>query len=117
MKATGETFKVYEVSADKACLSLENLETVAAIGGPEFVQFKVNSTGAKGGLFEEMFYFFKFRQKEFMDDYHKWIISKAPSSRSNGSSGFRCGARGGVAKVKEVFCKFLCHNICCLIQE
>ena len=43
------------MSADKAYLSVENFEETAALGGQALIQFKVNSTGMAGGLFEKAF--------------------------------------------------------------
>src|SRR5436305_2005885 len=55
---TAEGFSIGEVSADKAYLSVENIETVFAHGGTPFIAFKENSTGAAGGLFEKMFHYY-----------------------------------------------------------
>ncbi len=64
VKATAENFKIGEVSADKAYLSAENMETVADCGGTAFIAFKENSTGDRGGLFEKMFHFYAMNRDE-----------------------------------------------------
>src|SRR5256886_3223322 len=35
-----------------------------------FTDFKSNTTGAIGGLFEKMFHYFQFKQDEYMEHYH-----------------------------------------------
>jgi hypothetical protein len=69
--ASWRGFEIDEVSADKAYLSVENFEETAALGGQALIQFKVNSTGMAGGLFEKAFRYFQFNQEEYMDRYHK----------------------------------------------
>src|SRR5207244_1560481 len=71
VKETAKSFKIGEVSADKAYASLENFEEVAGFGGTAFLAFKANATGAIGGMFEKMFHLFKFKQEEYMTHYHK----------------------------------------------
>src|SRR5438046_190317 len=69
--ATAKGFTIGEVSADKAYLSLENIETVFAHGGTPYIAFKENSTGAAGGLFEKMYHFYCLNKEEYMAHYHK----------------------------------------------
>lgn len=117
MKTTGGTFQVSEVSADKAYLSADNFETVADLGGTAFIQFKLNSTGGVGGLFEKMFGYFQFRQDEFMAHYHKRSNVESTFSAVKRKFGDAVRSKTDTAMTNEVLCKFLCHNLCCLIQE
>jgi hypothetical protein len=55
--ATAGNFRIGEVSADKGYLSVENVETVAALGGTPFIAPKANTTGGRGGLFEKMYHY------------------------------------------------------------
>src|SRR5229473_3076439 len=48
MKTTATNFKIGEVSADKAYLSTENIDTVFQFGGTPYIAFKANSTGRGG---------------------------------------------------------------------
>lgn len=116
VKTTAATFKVNEVSADKAYASLENFETAAQVGGTGFLAFKANATGAKAGLFEEIFYCFKFKQAEFLAHYHKRNVESTFSAVKR-KFGDAVRSKTDVAMVNEVLCKFLAHNLCCLIQE
>ena len=116
VRETAQGFKIDEVSADKAYNSLENFETVADCGGLGFLAFKSNSTGAKGGIFEKMFHYFQFRQQEFMQKYHLRSNVESTFSMVKRKFGDAVRSKNETAMVNEVLCKFLCHNLCCLIQ-
>lgn len=109
-------FNVQEVPADKAYLSKENLELVAELGGTAFVPFKSNSL-ENDGIRAKMFHYYQFRREEFLKHYHQ--RSNAESTFSMVKAKFRDGVRSKtpVAMKNEVLCKFLCHNICCVIQS
>jgi transposase len=114
---TAKHFAIGEVSADKAYLSLENFEAVADCGGMAFIPFKTNSTGGVGGLFEKMFHYFQFHREEFMGHYHKRSNVESTFSAVKRKFGDFVRSKTDTAMVNEVLCKFLCHNICCVIQE
>lgn len=109
---TAETFRIREVSGDKAYLSLDAMETVAAHGGTAFIAFKENSTGAKGGLFEKMFHYFKFNSEEYMAHYHKRSNVESTFSSIKRKFGDNVRSRTDTAMRNEVFCKILAHNLC-----
>jgi transposase len=115
LKQAARNFQVREVSADKAYLSVENVETISALGAAPFIAIKSNTTGGAGGLFEEMFYFYKFRREEFLRHYHQ--RSNAESTFSMIKAKFRdhVRSRSQTAMKNEVLCKLLCHNLCCVI--
>ncbi|MGH2508140.1 MAG: transposase [Ktedonobacteraceae bacterium] len=118
IEATAQNFTVNEASADKAYLSHSNLGMVESIGGTPFVPFKSNSTdGGGGGAWARMHGYFQFRRDEFMQHYHK--RSNVESTFSMVKAKFRDHVRSktDVAMKNEVLCKFLCHNICCVIME
>ncbi len=117
VKATAARgFTIREVSADKAYISGENLDTVVDLGGTPFIPFKVNATGALGGLFGKFFQFFQYHREEFLSHYHK--RSNVESTFSMVKAKFRdhVRSRTDTAMKNEVLCKILCHNICCVIQ-
>jgi len=117
VKETRRGFEIDEVSADKAYLSVENFEETAALGGQALIQFKVNSTGMAGGLFEKGFHYFQFNQEEYMDRYHKRSNVESTFSAVKRKFGDSVISKTDTAMVNEVLCKFLCHNLTCLIQE
>jgi transposase len=117
IRATAKNFQIGEVSADAAYSSQENFQTVSTWGGTGFIAFKENATGGIGGLFQKMFGYFKYRQEEFMDHYHKRSNIESTFSAVKRKFGDAVRSKTETAMVNEVLCKFLCHNICCLIQE
>jgi hypothetical protein len=64
-----------------------------------------------------MFHYYQFRRDEFLPHYHQ--RSNAESTFSMVKAKFRDHVRSktDVAMKNEVLCKFLCHNICVLIQS
>jgi transposase len=115
MEKTAENFRVREASADKAYLSVENVEAIAAMGGQAFIAPKVSTTGGAGGLFEKMFHYYQFRREEFLSHYHKRSHVESSFSAVKRKFGDSVRSRNDVAMVNEVLCKFLCNNLCCVI--
>lgn len=117
VETTKRSFKINEVSADKAYLSEDNIEVVFEAGGTPFIPYKSNSSDAKGGLWERMFNYYMFRRDEFLKHYHK--RSNAESTFSMIKAKFRDHVRNrtDTAMKNEVLAKVLCHNICCVIQS
>ncbi len=117
VKDTAKNFTIGEVSADKAYASLENFEAVAECGGTGFMAFKSNTTGGVGGLFQKMFHYFQFKQDEYLKHYHQRSNVESTFSMVKRKFGDHVRSRLDTAMVNEVLCKFVCHNLCCLIQE
>jgi transposase len=117
VKETRKGFEIGEMSADKAYASTENFEEMANGGSIAYIPFKSNITGAVGGLFEKMFHYFKFKNDEYMAHYHKRSNVESTFSAIKRKFGDSVRSKCDYAMVNEVFCKILCHNICCLIQE
>jgi len=117
VKDTAKEFTIGEVSAYKAYASLENFEAVAECGGTGFIAFKKDHTGAVGGMFEKMFHYFQFRKEDFMAHYHKRSNVESTFSAVKRKHGDSVRSRNDVAMVNEVLCKFIAHNLCCVIQE
>jgi transposase len=118
VEKTVESFTVKEVTADKGYLSHDNLALVNDMGASVFIPFKSNSQpGEIGSLWEKMYAFYTFKREEFLQHYH--LRSNAESTFSMIKAKFRDHVRSktDVAMKNEVLCKFLCHNICVLIQS
>lgn len=117
LNATAKNFPVREISGDKAYASFSNYDAIEARGATPYIVFKKNHTPKHGGLWAKMLHYFRFRQDEFCEHYHK--RSNVESTFSMIKAKFRDHVRSktDVAMTNEVLCKILCHNICCLIQE
>lgn len=110
-------FEIGEVSADKAYGSLENFEALTKIGGEAYIAFKANATGKIGGAFERAFHYFQFNQEEYMNHYHKRSNVESTFSMVKRKFGDAVRSKVDAAMINEVLCKFICHNLCCLIME
>ena len=117
VRRTACNFNVKEISADKGYLSEQNIEEAFNIGAVPFIPFKVNSSDAKGGLWEKMFHYYQLNREEFYKHYHKRSNVESTFSMIKAKFGDHIRSRTDTAMVNEVLCKILCHNICCLIQS
>src|SRR6185369_437683 len=116
VEKTAENFTVQEVPADKAYLSNDNLAVVDRLGGTAFVPFKVNSqAGEAGSLWEQMYFYYQFRREEFLKHYHQRSNMESTFSMVKAKFADSVRSKTDTAMKNEVLCKFLCHNICCLI--
>jgi transposase len=117
IEVTAQNFTIREVPADKAYLSVENIEAVFEAGAIPYILFKKNSTGGAGGLFEKAYHYYECYREDFLRHYHQ--RSNAESTFSMVKAKFRdhVRSRTDVAMKNEVLCKFVCHNLCCLIQS
>ncbi len=117
LATTAENFTVKEMSGDKAYSSLENIEAVDKLGGFPALAFKANASGAIGGAFERLFFYYTYHREDFLKAYHK--RSNAESTFSMVKAKFRDNVRSRTddAMTNEVLCKFLCHNICCVLMS
>jgi len=117
LRTTAQGFTVREVPADKGYSSVENIEAIVAVGATPYIAFKSSATGGAGGLWERAYHFYALHREEFLCHYHK--RSNVESTFSMVKAKFRdhVRSRSDVAMRNEVFCKLLCHNVCCLIQS
>lgn len=115
LTTTREAFAVAEVSADKAYLSVENVEAIFDAGGVPYIAPKSNTTGAAGGLFEKMFHFYQYHREEFLQHYHKRSNVESTFSAVKRKFGDSVRSKTPVAMKNEVLAKLVCHNLCCVI--
>jgi transposase len=117
---TARRFSVHEVSADKAYLSVDNLQVVAGVGGIAYIPFKQRTTGLRpefDALWNRMWHYYMFNRDTFLQHYHKRSNAETTFSMIKGKFGEVVRAKLPVAQVNEVLCKVLCHNLCVLIQS
>jgi len=123
VETTAKTFKINEVSADKAYSTRKNLRVVQAQGGTPFIPFKVHATGMDShhhkfdGLWYKMWHYYNYNRETFMQHYHKRSNAETTFSMIKVKFGVAVRSKTPIAQVNEVLCKILCHNICVLIQS
>jgi transposase len=116
LETTAQNFTLREVSADKGYSSINNVETVAKMGAVPYIAFKAGHTGKGGGMWEKMFHYFNFKRDEFLAHYHKRSNVETTFSMVKAKFGDAVRSKTDVAMQNEALCKFICHNICCLIS-
>lgn len=119
VEETAKTFRVGEVSGDKAYSSRENLKAIEDVGAVPYIPFKKNISGkrARYGIWRKMYHYFLYKHDEFLEHYHK--RSNAETVFHSLKTKFRDNLRSKdkTAQVNELLLKILCYNITVVIQE
>jgi transposase len=115
---TARTFRVREVSADKAYLSKKNLEAIEAVGAVPFIPFKSNSVGmaSKSGPWKRMWCQFSLKSEEFFRHYHRRSNVETTMWMIKSKFGGSVRSRLPTAQANEVLAKVLCHNLACIVH-
>jgi transposase len=117
VQTTAKNFKMDEVSADKGYSSRANHDAIEGVGAKPFIMFKDHTTGGVGGLFAKMFHYFQFNRENFLAHYHRRSNVESTMMMVKTKFGDSVRSKTEVAAKNEVLAKFLCHNICCVIQS
>jgi transposase len=121
VETTAANFTMAEVSADKAYLSVNNLQTVIDHNALPYIPFKSNSDpnapGKKNTLWRRMYHYYSYNQTVFMQRYHKRSNVETTFHMIKSKFGDALRSKTRTAQVNEALCKVLCHNLCCLIQS
>jgi len=116
VNSTAKNFTMAEVSADKGYSGRDAHDAIAKVGATPYIAFKGNATGSVGGLFQKMFHYFQFNKEAFLQHYHQRSNIESSVMMVKSKFGDAVRSKTDVAAKNEVLCKFLCHNICCVIQ-
>lgn len=111
-------FTIREAYADKEYSSRAHLRLVKKHGGTAYIDFKTNAKGgSKCDVWNKMFHYYCLHREEFYEHYH--LRSNAESSFWMLKSKFseQICSKTKTAQRNELYCKVLCHNICCVIQS
>jgi transposase len=131
---TAKNFTLQEVSADKAYLSAANLAAVVDHAAMPYIPFKTNSSSEwglsgmrgqdkkakwqrKSTLWRQMYHYYEFNQRWFLQQYHKRSNVESTFSMIKAKFGDSLRSKTKTAQINEALCKILCHNLCCLIQS
>jgi transposase len=118
LATTAKTFRVREVSADKAYLSKKNLEAIDRIGAVPFIPFKSNSIGmaSKSEPWRKMWCLFSLKSEEFRVHYHRRSNVESTMWMIKSKFGGAVRSRLPVAQVNEILAKLVCHNLACIVR-
>ncbi len=116
---TAQNFSMEELSADKAYLSKENLNTIKEVGATPYIPFKSNSLPNSRGsyIWTKMYHYFMLNNEEFLQHYHKRSNIESTNQMIKSKFGDSVRSKTWTAQVNEVLCKIICHNLCCVIME
>jgi transposase len=114
---TAERFTIQEVSADKAYLAEPILHAVDAIGARAYIPFKSNSIATRPGVWNNAYHYFNLHREQFLAHYHKRSNVESTFSMIKRKFGDSVRAKNDTSMRNEALAKFVCHNLCCLIQS
>lgn len=117
MQETAKRFNIGDVCADKAYLTISNLQAIADIGANAFIPFKVNSTPVHSGVWNNAYHYFNLHREEFLTRYHQRSNVESTFSMVKRKFGDSVRAKNDLTMCNEALAKFLAHNLCCLIQS
>lgn len=121
-KVVGDKTKYFDMQnfvADKAYSSRRIMNFLHELNLLAYIPFKKNARGTKQGslLWAEMFQHFNRDRDRFMKVYHRRSNVETCFHMVKQRFGDNVRTRTMNANVNEIKVKFLCHNICVLIQE
>lgn len=118
LKRTATSFRVREVSGDKAYLSKKNLAEIDAVGAVPFIPFKVNSSGAsnRSPHWRKMWAHFSLRGEDYLAHYHRRSNAESTMWMIKSKFGGAVRSKTVVAQINEVLAKVVCHNLACIVH-
>jgi len=125
VETTAKNFNMQEVSADRAYMSVKNLQTVVDNHAQPYIPFKSNSVSfdrsqpnrTRPAIWRQMFHLYSFNSERFMQSYHKRSNVETTFHMIKSKFGIALRSKTKTAQINEALCKVLCPNICSLIQS
>ncbi len=112
-------FNIKEFSGDKAYSTKMVYRILGAMGSIPYIPFKKNTKDVSENspeIWNNMFLLFKDKREEWEKHYHKRSNVETTFAMVKRRLGEHLLSKNYVAQRNELMMKFLCHNICCLIQ-
>jgi hypothetical protein len=116
-REAAQGFPGLDFVADKAYANTEAFTTADDLGVMLFSPFKSNTTGKIGGIFESMYHLFCLNREAYMAEYHARSNAESTFSAVKRKFGESVKAKNEIAMRNEVYAKFVCYNLTCLIAE
>lgn len=116
----GANFNIRELTGDKAYSSKLVFRIINSIGALPYIPFKHNVKETRQDapeIWNEMFLVFRDKKEEFMKRYHKRSNVETTFGMIKTRLGEFLKCKDFDSQRSELMMKFVCHNICCLIQE
>ncbi|MDP9194671.1 MAG: transposase [Acidobacteriota bacterium] len=117
-----KTFKMAEISADKAYLGRSNVTAAATIGANVYIPFKKglkddtrNTTASV--LWSKLFHLYHYRVDEFLPHYHRRSNAESTFSIIKRVFGETLRSKNTEAQTNELLLMVIAHNIVCVIHS
>ena len=115
-----QNFKIKEFSADKAYGSKLVYRIIESIEAMPYIPFKHTTTKPTKNspkIWNDMFLMFRNKRSEWEKHYHVRSNVETTFAMVKRRFGEILLSKNYVAQRNELMMKFICHNICCLIQN
>lgn len=111
-------FDIKEITADMGYLSRGNYNLAESIGATAYIPFSKNvGERARGSyMWKKMYHFFQFNREEFMQHYHQRSNVESTFKMIKMKFGEKLKSKNTTAQRNELLCKFIAHNIVCLVH-
>jgi hypothetical protein len=114
---TAGRFPANEILADAAYLSKPIAQRIADAGAVPYIDFRSNSTGARGpAAYRAMYHHFRGDHESYARHYHQRSNVETVFHMVKQKYSPKLSAKKRLAQFAEVLLKFLCHNVSCLVQ-
>jgi len=116
----GANFGMKEISCDKAYGSKLVFRIIQSLNSIPYIPFKYNTREPKKNapeIWNKMFLYFRDNKEEWKEHYHKRSNVETTFAMIKLRLGEHLKSKNYTAQRSELMMKFICHNICCLIQE
>ena len=118
LKTATENFDIKELTADLGYLSGPHYTTAEEAGVRLITPFKVDTAPAHGDdAWSKAYKFFMYKNDEFKAHYHQRSQAETVFHMNKSKLGPAVKSKNQTAQFNELLCKFIHHNIYCLIQE
>ncbi len=120
LKQVKGRFNVKEVSADKGYDSNKLVQIIEEMGAIPYILFKDNRNPdprKSPEIIVKMHRYFKNNKEEYLKKYHRRSNVETTFSMIKLRLGEFLKCKNYTSQRNELVMKFICHNICCLIQE
>lgn len=116
----GNNFNAKEVSGDKAYSSKMVFRIIESIGALPYIPFKNNAREPDENspvIWNKMFLKFRDNKEKWKESYHKRSNVESTFAMIKLRFGEFLKCKKYTAQRNELMVKFICHNVCCLIEE